>query len=86
MKPIYDIPKASTTLFAAYYPHYKEKYGITKFAHNPSLSWLLPKLLSLFDILSNYIVNFATYRLYYKEEFEMINATYNLYSAIVLKN
>ena len=67
MKPLYDVPEASTTSFATYHPHYKEKPGMTESAHDPFLHWPSPKLLSLPDALSDSIVKFATYHPHYKD-------------------
>ena len=62
-----DVPKASTTSFATYHPHYKEKPGMTESAHDPFLLWPSPKLLLPPDALSDSIVKFATYHPHYKD-------------------
>ncbi len=56
MKLMHDVSEASTTLYAIYHPHYKEKSGMTKSAYKPSLLRPPLQLLSLPAVSSNYIV------------------------------
>ena len=44
IKPLHDVPEASTTSYAIYHPHYKEKSGMTKSAYKPSLFRPPPRL------------------------------------------
>ncbi len=66
-KLLYGLAKASHH-WTTYHPHYKEKLGITKSAHNPLLVWPLPKLLSLPGDWSNNVVKFGTHHLHYNDK------------------
>ena len=69
IKSLLDFSEASTTWFAIYHPHYKEKLGITESAHEPFLLWQLPKPISLLGVSSDCVVKaFAIYHPHYKEK------------------
>ena len=68
IKLLHDVPESSINRFAAYYPHYKEKPGMTESTYDPFFFWPLPKLLSLPNISSDCVVKFATYYLHYKKK------------------
>ena len=65
IKLLYDVPEVSVNCFAAYHLYYKK--NIIDSAYDPFLFRLLPKLLLLPDVLSDYAVKFATYHPHYKE-------------------
>ncbi len=69
MKPLHDMPEASTTWFATYHPHYKEKLGTTKSTYNPSLLQSLLMLISLLNALFDCVVKvIASHYPHYKDK------------------
>ena len=68
IKLLHDVPKASINRFIVYHLHYKEKPGMIESTYDLFLFRPPPKLLSLFDASSDYIIKFATYHPHYKEK------------------
>lgn len=66
-KLLYGLAEASHH-WATYHPHYKEKLGMTKSAHNPLLVRPPPKLLSRPGDWSNNVVKFGTHHLHYNDK------------------
>lgn len=79
-KLLYNVQKTGSHRFTAYHPYYKENLEIisTKFVYNLFLLQAPSKLL-LLSVLSDYIIKFAIYYLYYKKKLEKTRFIYNLY-------
>ncbi len=91
MKPIYNIPEVSTTLYAIYHLHYKEKSEMTKFVYKsslfqPPLQLLSPPITSsnyiiqiikpLYDMSEVNIIRFVIYHLYNKNKFHNLTRSF----------